>query len=274
MTIKQTEKTYNENDNILTETHQSLFGNAWQMTMKFIFTYDDKNNILTLEKQNWNGIKLTNKLMSFFSYDIQNNLKTQIDKNWNGNDWVEKNRYTYTYNEQNRPLTDLVEIMNNNEWKYESQSLLNYDVNNNLAKVIDQDWIENRWINTRTSLNTYNSSNKLISSSDKDWDLDGITVISGDSTHLYYSELPNNILIIKEDNIYVFPNPSAGKINVYANDIIYNVKIYRLTGELIYTKFNINANSVKINLTNIQTNVYVLKIEQKNKIVNKKIVLQ
>ncbi len=238
------------------------------------FTYDDRDNTLSEITQSWNGQEWMDKWKSEYTYDTQDYIVTETDQDWNGTNWVNTDKYSYTYNAQHRPLTDLHQSWDVTDWKNETQSIITYDAHNNTVAEIDQDWIEEKWLTTRTNTYTYNSDNYIISNSDKDWNLDEITVLWGDSTHYYYSELPNLLLDNKNEFISIFPNPSNGKISIIADIDINSAKIYCLTGEIVYSKLNINADKVKLNLPTTVKGIFILQLELLGKTVFKKIRIQ
>ncbi len=76
---------------------------------------------------------------------------------------------------------------------------------------------------------------------------------------------------ISESEIKIYPNPASDYF--YVNIIKkYNIQIFDLTGNLIFTKNNCNKNSA-ININSLNKGIYVVRIESEGYIFNKKLVI-
>jgi hypothetical protein len=70
--------------------------------------------------------------------------------------------------------------------------------------------------------------------------------------------------------VSVYPNPSEEMVNVVSNQEFTNVKLVNVLGQVIYN-VNITANDYAINTTQFQPGLYIVQLETKNGIVNRKI---
>ena len=70
-----------------------------------------------------------------------------------------------------------------------------------------------------------------------------------------------------EDNLVVYPNPTAGIININKN---VDVRVYNLIGDMIISKTNTNV----LDVSYLNPGVYNLQITCNNKIVNRRIIKQ
>lgn len=70
--------------------------------------------------------------------------------------------------------------------------------------------------------------------------------------------------------IQVYPNPTNDLININANITIDNVQVYSILGKKVFEK----ANSNTLNLGQLNSGVYLLKIFSKNTIINKQILIK
>jgi endonuclease I len=80
--------------------------------------------------------------------------------------------------------------------------------------------------------------------------------------------------VVSDSNgISLYPNPSNGNFTVYYNNSnkAYSIEIFSLLGQPIFEKENINQSSVSI--SNIPKGIYLLKISDDSKSVNKKIII-
>lgn len=73
-------------------------------------------------------------------------------------------------------------------------------------------------------------------------------------------------------NISVFPNPANGILNISGIETA-NIEIYNISGQLVFSQQNINNNS-SINIENLQTGIYILRVKEKNNIYTQKIVVE
>ena len=79
-------------------------------------------------------------------------------------------------------------------------------------------------------------------------------------------------------NIFVYPNPSSGLFTLELNNIIEKntiLKIVNSVGEVICTeKVEIGERTKNINISKYSKGIYFIEIETKNRIINKKLILQ
>jgi len=72
-------------------------------------------------------------------------------------------------------------------------------------------------------------------------------------------------------NFEMYPNPSNGEINLSANSN-FDVTIYSINGEVVYSKVNVNSNVV-LNL-DVTTGVYFVKVRKDNSTLTKKLIIR
>ncbi len=74
-----------------------------------------------------------------------------------------------------------------------------------------------------------------------------------------------------DNNISIYPNPTSDLINISG---IYNahIMLYDIDGKMIYSE-KIEKNKTSINLSNINNGIYILRIIENNKIINKQIII-
>lgn len=74
--------------------------------------------------------------------------------------------------------------------------------------------------------------------------------------------------------VSVFPNPSSsGNISVQSTEVIASVKIYNITGQLVYAEDKMNKTEFNINTAKLHKGSYVFSITLKNGVVEKKNIL-
>jgi len=74
----------------------------------------------------------------------------------------------------------------------------------------------------------------------------------------------------EEIRVSVYPNPTSNFINIKTNLDINKIEIYNIFGSRVHT----NNNSKKINLSNLESNVYFIKIHTNNSVISKKVIKQ
>lgn len=91
--------------------------------------------------------------------------------------------------------------------------------------------------------------------------------------NFFFQEQPLNITDInKEHGVKVYPNPFNNHINIFSeNHTIQNIQIYDLKGSLIHSE-EYNINEIQINLSNLNTGVYLLKVTSEEGISINKII--
>jgi hypothetical protein len=96
---------------------------------------------------------------------------------------------------------------------------------------------------------------------------------SKDATATYSSSCPGvGVDELLESQIKIFPNPAFDFINIQADTKIDSVGLYTILGEKVLYK-KIDNNSLNINITNIKTGMYVIKIKVNDKQFCKKIIV-
>ncbi len=73
-----------------------------------------------------------------------------------------------------------------------------------------------------------------------------------------------------QGSIKVYPNPSDGKINIQSDEVFSNVKVLNMLGQTVYN-VTITANNYSFQTTELVPGVYILQLQTKNGIVNRKI---
>ncbi len=86
----------------------------------------------------------------------------------------------------------------------------------------------------------------------------------------------NGVTEIENENDYltIYPNPSTTLVTIKVNGLeINSVLIYNSLGELIYDENNLNSNSLQINTAKWSSGIYNVKVNTKNHLLNKKIII-
>jgi hypothetical protein len=89
------------------------------------------------------------------------------------------------------------------------------------------------------------------------------------------SWIATNTLAIPEieisNNISVSPNPTSDIVNIYSPNDISKIEVFDLEGRII-NRVEVNSNLYSIDFGNYANGIYLLKINQNNKIIIRKII--
>lgn len=75
-----------------------------------------------------------------------------------------------------------------------------------------------------------------------------------------------------ESNITIYPNPTNGIFTINSQQQIGNIIITDISGKIFYLKNNISNNYLKINISDVEQGIYLLKITTENNISTQKII--
>lgn len=79
--------------------------------------------------------------------------------------------------------------------------------------------------------------------------------------------------LFNDNSFTLYPNPSrGGKISIRSNDVIKEVKVVNIAGQVV-AEFAFNNENVQLNLSGIETGIYILSIKTDLGTINKKVVL-
>lgn len=93
--------------------------------------------------------------------------------------------------------------------------------------------------------------------------------VKNDITSVFTNNISNNLTI---NNIIIFPNPTNGVFTVSSQEEITNIIISNISGNIIFSKNNINNNSLQIDITNQMQGIYFIKITTKTNTTTHKII--
>jgi len=74
----------------------------------------------------------------------------------------------------------------------------------------------------------------------------------------------NAISIISEDEKIIYPNPTTDILNLKSNNLIKTCSIEDLCGQTIFTKENLHEDNIQVNVLNLKSGTYLIKIKYDN----------
>ena len=117
------------------------------------------------------------------------------------------------------------------------------------------------------NVGTYNTGSSLILPARS------IITLQAGGTPLGNNTLATNDILLNDDNFSIFPNPIInGKLSITTkSDSPKNITIFDLLGKKVFSEQVITN---EINIANLKTGIYTLKVEQDNKTFAKKIIIK
>jgi hypothetical protein len=119
---------------------------------------------------------------------------------------------------------------------------------------------ESYYGDTALMVNGLSSLNKYMGSSS-----DAITIYPFSLTNIF-SETQSNLGINTQpsESIWLYPNPSQGKLNIKLENGISAYQIFNHAGSLVNSETNVFTNELEINTTNLSKGIYFIAIETEN----------
>jgi hypothetical protein len=76
--------------------------------------------------------------------------------------------------------------------------------------------------------------------------------------NIYFTSNSLGVKDFTTSNIKMYPNPTSSVFTIEANEIVESVSLFNVLGQEVLTN-KFNANTVSIDISNLQTGVYVVK---------------
>ena len=92
----------------------------------------------------------------------------------------------------------------------------------------------------------------------------------GDLVELPLYEDDTNVAETNNIDLNIYPNPSSSVLNIQSNEQITEVQVIDLLGQIVYSA-PVNGNNHRINLNQMQTGIYLVKINTRKGTITKKI---
>ena len=266
----KTINTYNAKNYILTYTYQSWESGDWVNFNKQTFTYNSNDDETGWLSQKWVSGSWENLAQHISTYDTRHNLTTELQQIWENSDWLNTQKYTYTYNNSDLMLTELSQEYRDNEWLNVAQTTNTYDTRGNNTSETTQIWLNDAWYTTGLTQETYDINNYNISYVNRGFDMDGKTILSGDSSRFYYHPVSSGIPETAGESMTVYPNPVKDylilKIDAASSltGEMMSYSLFDLSGKLLESR-KLEGNVTRIYMRRLPPATYVIKISDGNK---------
>ncbi len=256
---------------------QQWNGSIWENSNKITSTFDANNNLITMLSQDWNGSSWVNSGKSVATYDVHNNMKAYTYQYWAGTAWINSDKGAYTYDANGNCTSEIIQMWYGLTWANSSKNSSIYDSNNNLTSSLSEIWDGTKWSKQFHTKQTYDVNGFVTMSTSGNWNDDGTILKDGDSTVTYFKTITGiRNLSSLEKGLTIAPNPFNTQTTITFLEEQKNtiVTILDILGNTIRA-INFSGTQLLIEKGELDPGVYfILIVDQKNKVINSKIVLQ
>jgi hypothetical protein len=208
---------------MLTAITEIWWSAGWRNNLKDTFTYDNSGNLLTELMQSWINDTWANQWVYTYTYDTDGNMLTFRSEKWENNTWINFDFRTYTYDTFGNSLTGEYETWLNGSWQP------------GIGYFLDI-WSQKNRIYTVRDLYRYEAH--------------FISFVTGTEN------------IKRANALFVYPNPSSGRIILDTKDIGH-LSIFNLNGQSLLQQ-EITGPTITIDVSDLPSAVYMVKIVGEN----------
>lgn len=296
-------KTYNGNNNI--ELEETQFWNSTMMqyinSARTTYTYDGSDNLEfeTEQSYNFGTMMYDNELRTEYEFSGGNLIRITF-QSWENGVWVNEEQYEYSYNTSGQPEEEIESTWNSNTsmWDPSERSIATYtnglrtklevyEYNNGNwetqpfeqylseymgtleTKYTWQSWDGSQWVNEDQETNDYDANGNVTMIIYSNW--------SGSMWEPYYKEEldysmadPLSTTEFDSESFKVHPNPASDVINISTAFDIEKIEMYSVLGNKIIQ----SSKAKHLNVSNVKSGMYMLKIFSGGRHTTKKIVVK
>jgi hypothetical protein len=297
--ISKNECTYDANNNVIFEiwSRWDTSTNSWIFSSKYEYTYDDNNNVIFEIYSRWdtstNSWIFSSKYE--YTYDDNNNVISEIYSEWDTstNSWIFDSKYEYTYDANNNLTSEIFSYWDTstNSWIFDFKYEYTYDANNNIIYEITSYWdtSTNSWIFDSKYEFTYDltvSIDNVLVPNNFDIEsnnpilsyfyyyYDGSDFVLDMKYIFYYSDITGINEVTDNYNVSIYPNPANDylMINTTTNENL-KIEIYTIRGQsVISTECINNASQMRIDISQLPSGMYFIRIANNQNNITKKFV--
>jgi hypothetical protein len=269
--IWQHEFKYDEIGNNILTLETWWDGSEWTPGINFINKYDSLNHVILNLIKVWDNTSSiwTDAFQYIYGYDSLGNNNSLLLQTWNpdGDSWDNCQLETINYNSSNKVDNYLFQLWDPNLsiWYDSQRGYYKYDsIGNNICIVgEDYDQFSNTWITSWENLYDYNAQNKQISNSVLYYDAGpGNWYFGAKTKDMKIKNVvePKHIAVATAITLEVFPNPVSDFVNIRNSADISGVQMFDILGHEVMVKNNIGLNSFQLDIANLKSGSYLMKI--------------
>jgi hypothetical protein len=211
----RTVRTYNAQNQLMTETYEFDGGFGLELTNKVTYAYDANGNTVTEETEYDNGLGLEKVNKRIYTYNSKNLETEHLSQDWVNGKWEDSYRSTTTYNADDNITLHYQEIKTGSIWKMQGRTTCTYagkllterlyeDQNSNptsrtkytytgtnIATITQEDYDGTNWVIMNRTTFTYDANNNAATMSYEYWD--GTALIPSGRDSFIYDNQNNRI---------------------------------------------------------------------------------
>lgn len=257
----KTIKTYTINGNL--ETLESFTWNSgtWENNYRHFYYYDDHFREIKHVKQYWLPGAWSNQYQTITNYNPEGNIESIYDYVWSNQDWVENERVLNEYDASQLTMTSIFQHIEGDDWNNDTKGI--FTKYEDLWILIEgNEWRDDQWCKN-TQLNySLNSENEVYALATKTW-TDSYNEIPGilsrwDSTVWYASDHVGEEEILRQLELFAYPNPSKGTLRILTDLKPTTLYVYNTAGNLVRRIENIFGGIIDIDLIDEPRGMYFI----------------
>jgi hypothetical protein len=236
----------------------------WVKINRSTYAYDANANRTLLLHQKYDTAiaSYRNDYKYDYTYNGSNQQASKVESTWNTNTntWRNVWRNTYTYNAQALLVTNITEKWNVNTLQWDSFSIQTntYDANNRLISYNDKNRVGNAWEEGILTTYSRNANGYRTNYLLQFWNTNTLAWKNFTSIDYWYDDKTiSGIEEMKQNELFVFPNPTNAPTVFVNADAAMPYTIYDLTGRVV-EQGNLQTGTNTINF-NEPKGVYLLK---------------
>ncbi|SEQ97109.1 Por secretion system C-terminal sorting domain-containing protein [Hyunsoonleella jejuensis] len=302
-------KVYDANNNIISDELQfwNSVSNEWVENSLDEYTYDASGNLIDEVYKIYNFISMSyiNSFRNLYEDYSGSDVGKQTNQQWNTstNQWDNVEQAVYTYMAPGKPMSVLFYDWVANAWSQSERITATYDVGNNrIIETLSEEYNGSIWENSDITFFTYDSNGLETQLLTQVWngsswvneDRDSSTYDSNGNKTVYTFESWNSPnpgwnFYYKEEktfsvaapfslstdyfnktNFKVYPNPAKDVINISSKFSIENIQLFNVLGHKVLEV----SKTHQLNIENLKSGVYLLKVFNDNNTATRRIVIQ
>ena len=268
---------YNSNKKLSSKLIENWVKGNWQNVVKDLNNYDSIGNLINSLRHTWDLVSLSwkNTQQINFTNSSSGKVIEKVTQSWENlsNVWSNNQRITFTYNIKDKPLTQYTEIWVNGNWQNFERHNNSYDNTGFVINTIEQKWNldSSRWNNSEQINYANNLDGTIHQKTMQTWDnllkswnnIERTTFTYNQTSDTYIPRMPS---------FSVYPNPSKDIISIkLENSDLSKVSIIDLNGKLLVSHI-CSVNEFSININELNPSIYLVRIEQGEKIMIRKFI--
>ncbi|MFD2914812.1 T9SS type A sorting domain-containing protein [Psychroserpens luteus] len=253
--------------------------NDWQINETIQNTYNSNDLLIEAlyQERNVNSSILVNREKNDYTYTTFPQIDTIVNSTWDDTNsiWITNSRVTFVYDSSNLVDSKISEDWENNQWINNDIEEFTYDGNDFLIESLSSDW--------STTISTYEQTDREFYTNNSQ----GYPVEVIDQTYFFGNWLnttrdrriyPNCATLNVNDDLAeefsIYPNPVLNQLTIKTpSEFNGTIEIIDINGKRVYNQ-NWSSNLITIDVSMLNSGVYILKILDDNTLIIKRIIKQ